>query len=107
MISMVAIRVLQGMCCGVTFPCIHNVWLFWAPIPERSRMASIGVAGMLVGTVIGMPISGFLATSLGWESIFYVFGSICFSLFMHVLSVFLLKISVNYYFKKRFEKVNN
>ncbi|KAJ6642269.1 Vesicular glutamate transporter 1 [Pseudolycoriella hygida] len=72
--TMIVIRVLQGMCLGVTFPSTHNVWLYWAPIPERTRMASIGVAGMLVGTVIGLPISAFLATALGWESIFYVFG---------------------------------
>lgn len=75
-VAIAAIRVVQGLCEGVTFPCIHDVWLYWAPIPERSRMASIGVAGMLVGTVIAMPISALLATSLGWESIFYVFGGV-------------------------------
>ncbi len=37
--------------------------LLWAPVSERSRMASITVAGMLVGTVISLPISTFLATS--------------------------------------------
>lgn len=31
---------------------------------------------MSSGTVISMPMSGILATSLGWESIFYVFGVI-------------------------------
>lgn len=71
---MVVIRVLQGLCEGVTFPCIQDVWFYWAPIPERSRMTSIAYTGMLIGTAFTMPISAFLATSVGWESIFYVFG---------------------------------
>ena len=27
-----------------------------------------------MGTVVSMPVSAYLADSLGWESIFYVFG---------------------------------
>lgn len=72
--AMVAIRVLQGLFEGVTYPCIHDVWLYWAPIPEQTRMASIAYAGMYIGTVVTMPTSALLAASLGWESIFYVFG---------------------------------
>ena len=39
-------------------------------------MASIAFAGNYAGTVVSMPLSGILANSIGWESIFYVFGSI-------------------------------
>ena len=59
---------------GVTFPCIHMVWSKWAPPSERSRMATLGFAGTYVGTVVAMPVSGVLASSLGWESVFYFFG---------------------------------
>lgn len=34
------------------------------------------MAGLYVGTVVGMPFSGILASILGWQSIFYVFGAI-------------------------------
>lgn len=84
--AMIIIRVLQGLFEGLTFPCIHDLWVYWAPIPERSRMASIAYAGMLVGTVISMPISAVLATSLGWESIFYVFGLAFSIVFQHKTS---------------------
>ena len=29
---------------------------------------------MQVGIVVGMPLSGALAASFGWETVFYVFG---------------------------------
>jgi MFS transporter, ACS family, solute carrier family 17 (sodium-dependent inorganic phosphate cotransporter), other len=34
------------------------------------------VLGNYAGTVISMPLSGILANTLGWESIFYIFGAI-------------------------------
>lgn len=61
---------------GVTFPCIHAVWSRWAPPLERSRMATIAFAGNYAGTVVSMPASGLLAQYFGWESLFYVFGTI-------------------------------
>lgn len=39
-------------------------------------MASMAFAGNYAGTVVSMPLSGILANSLGWESIFYIFGAI-------------------------------
>jgi len=71
---MIVIRVLQGLVGGVTYSCAQNIWFYWAPIPERSRMTSIAYTGMDLGTIIAMPASAYLATSFGWQSIFYVFG---------------------------------
>lgn len=73
---LIAIRVIEGIAEGVTFPCIHAVWARWAPPKERSRMASTAFAGNYAGTVVAMPLSGLLATAYGWESLFYVFGAI-------------------------------
>lgn len=73
---LLAVRVIMGIFEGVTFPCIHAVWAKWAPPLERSRMASYAYAGNYAGTVVSMPMSGILASTLGWESIFYVFGTI-------------------------------
>jgi MFS transporter, ACS family, solute carrier family 17 (sodium-dependent inorganic phosphate cotransporter), other len=39
--ALVAVRILEGVFEGVTFPCIHAIWANWAPPLERSRMASI------------------------------------------------------------------
>lgn len=37
-------------------------------------MATIAFAGAYAGTVVAMPLSGILASSWGWESLFYFFG---------------------------------
>uniref|UniRef100_A0A1L8DE91 Sialin n=2 Tax=Nyssomyia neivai TaxID=330878 RepID=A0A1L8DE91_9DIPT len=73
---MVAIRVIEGIFEGVTYPCIHAIWARWAPVYERSRMSSIAYAGSYAGTVVAMPLSGVLAQYWGWESVFYVSGAI-------------------------------
>jgi predicted MFS family arabinose efflux permease len=39
-----------------------------------SRFVSFTYAGSTIGTVISMPVSGYLCDSVGWESVFYVFG---------------------------------
>ncbi|XP_037934645.1 sialin-like [Teleopsis dalmanni] len=74
--AFIAVRIIEGFFEGVTFPCIHAVWSRWSPPLERSRMASIAFAGNYAGTVVAMPASGLLATAYGWESVFYVFGTI-------------------------------
>ncbi|GAB0088420.1 sialin [Sergentomyia squamirostris] len=73
---LLAVRIIEGVFEGVTFPCIHAVWARWAPVYERSRMATIAYAGNYAGTVTAMPLSGILAVRFGWESVFYVFGAI-------------------------------
>jgi len=39
-------------------------------------MVVAAFTGNYVGIVIGLPLSGILAQSWGWESVFYVFGTI-------------------------------
>ena len=34
------------------------------------------IVGVQVGIVVGMPLSGVLAHSFGWETLFYVFGGL-------------------------------
>lgn len=53
----------------LNFKCIYR-----APPLERSRMATIAYAGNYAGTIVSMPVSGILANTFGWESLFYVFG---------------------------------
>ena len=68
------VRIVEGLFEGVTYPCAHDIWSRWAPPKERSRMASLGFAGMYAGTVVAMPVCGLMAESYGWESLFYMFG---------------------------------
>lgn len=73
---LVAVRVLEGLFEGVTYPSIHTVWSRWAPPLERSRLATLAFSGSYMGTVLAMPLSGVLADRVGWQSVFYVTGSL-------------------------------
>ncbi|XP_051167950.1 vesicular glutamate transporter 2.2 [Leptopilina boulardi] len=73
---LVAVRIIEGIFEGVTYPCIHAVWANWAPPLERSKLATLAFSGSFVGTVFAMPVCGIMAERFGWESIFYVFGGI-------------------------------
>lgn len=46
----------------------------WAPPFERSRMVVAAFTGNYVGIVISLPVSGYLAQNVSWQSVFYVFG---------------------------------
>lgn len=70
----IAMRFLQGIGGGVSFPAMHVMIAKWAPPNERSFIASIVYAGTALGTVISILLTGLLAANLGWESIFYVEG---------------------------------
>ncbi|XP_071559510.1 putative inorganic phosphate cotransporter [Temnothorax nylanderi] len=73
----IAMRFLQGIGGGVSFPAMHVMIAKWAPPNERSVIASIVYAGTALGTVISILLTGLLAANLGWESIFYVEGVLC------------------------------
>lgn len=74
--ALVAIRVVEGIFEGMTFPCCYHIWSQWTPKLERSRMAGFAMAGNYVGTVVGLPLSGIFAEKFGWQSVFYIFGVI-------------------------------
>jgi len=67
-------RVITGAAQGACFPSFHNLLSKWAPPEERSSMSAFIYAGSQVGTVIGLPLSGFLIDTLGWEDMFYIEG---------------------------------
>nr|KAG5698662.1 hypothetical protein BaRGS_003176 [Batillaria attramentaria] len=70
----IAVRVLQGLVEGVTYPACHGIWRHWAPPLERSKLATISFCGSYAGAVLGMPLSALCTRYLGWQSGFYVFG---------------------------------
>ncbi|KAG5898927.1 hypothetical protein JTB14_007962 [Gonioctena quinquepunctata] len=81
----IAVRVTEGIFDGVTYPCIHALWSKWAPPLERSRLSMLAFSGAPMGVVVSLPICSLLATSFGWESIFYcggVFGLLWFLCWM-------------------------
>ncbi|XP_003424100.3 putative inorganic phosphate cotransporter isoform X1 [Nasonia vitripennis] len=70
-------RVGMGLSQGCVLPGIQTLLARWVPPSERARLGTFAYAGGQLGTVLTMPISGQLAaSSLGWPSIFYVFGAL-------------------------------
>ena len=74
--SLVLVRIIEGLGEGVTYPAMHAMLAVWVPPQERSRLAGLIYGGSQVGTVIALPISGYLCDIWGWESVFYLFGSL-------------------------------
>ena len=49
----------------------------WSPPLERSKLATMSYSGAYVGTIVSMPLSGWLCDSkYGWPSVFYLCGAL-------------------------------
>lgn len=72
--AVISVRVLQGLVEGVTYPACHGIWRNWAPPLERSRLATMALAGSYAGAVLGMPLSAWLTQGIGWPAPFYFYG---------------------------------
>ncbi|CAH1181150.1 unnamed protein product, partial [Phyllotreta striolata] len=86
---LLVIRILEGLCEGINYPASMAIWAKWAPPLEKARLTAICISGTFVGTVVAMPVSSLLASYLGWESIFYVFGAI--AVFWYVIWLIVVK----------------
>ncbi|XP_023166495.2 putative inorganic phosphate cotransporter [Drosophila hydei] len=74
---LVLVRILEGMGEGVTYPAMHAMLAHWIPPLERNKFAAVVYAGSNIGTVISMPLTGWLCSQQflgGWPSAFYIFG---------------------------------
>ncbi|CAI2352782.1 unnamed protein product [Caenorhabditis sp. 36 PRJEB53466] len=83
--SVLVVRFLQGLGISLVFTALGSVPVAWAPRNESSTFLAILSCAFQMSNVVCMPISGFLCeSSLGWRSIYYVFGVatiICFLIF--------------------------
>ncbi|XP_061393726.1 sialin [Musca vetustissima] len=74
---LILVRILEGMGEGVTYPAMHVMLAHWIPPNERNKFAAVVYAGSNIGTVISMPLTGWLCSLKfggGWPLAFYVFG---------------------------------
>ncbi|XP_073956085.1 putative inorganic phosphate cotransporter [Choristoneura fumiferana] len=71
----VIFRIIQGLSQSCIVPSMHTAFGKWTPLEERGRLTSFAYGGQALGTVLGMPITGFIAASpLGWPGIFRFYG---------------------------------
>ncbi|PVD32482.1 hypothetical protein C0Q70_07921 [Pomacea canaliculata] len=74
--ALICVRALQGCSQGLVFPSMQLLLSKWAPSAERSQMVAFTYSGCQAGTVVGILVAGILCStnSLGWPSVFYIFG---------------------------------
>ncbi|XP_054720297.1 sialin-like [Uloborus diversus] len=73
----VLVRVLMGLIHGICLPTAFALFAHWAPVEERSTMVALCLIGDHVGTVVAMPLAGYLCEygfDGGWPSVFYILG---------------------------------
>ena len=86
--GLIVMRVLEGIGGGATFPAMHCMLAAWAPPNERSVMSTIVYVGTAFGTAKSILMAGLLASSYGWESVFYVMGGLsCLWMFLWIFLV--------------------
>ncbi|KAL1117414.1 hypothetical protein AAG570_004740 [Ranatra chinensis] len=75
---MIAIRFLEGLGEGTTFPALNALLAQWAPPLERGKLGSLVFAGNQIGTVVSSILTGFMLKYWegGWAGVFYLFGGL-------------------------------
>ncbi|XP_019280853.1 sodium-dependent phosphate transport protein 4 isoform X3 [Panthera pardus] len=56
----------------------HALWERWGPPCERSRLCTLALSGMMLGTFTIILLGGIISQTLGWPFVFYIFGGIGF-----------------------------
>ncbi|KAH1015757.1 putative inorganic phosphate cotransporter [Dendroctonus ponderosae] len=75
--GVMAIRIMQGLFQGFFFPSVHNILGKWAPKEERTTLGNMIFTGVAFGTIVAMPVTGYISASwAGWPWAFYLFGII-------------------------------
>ncbi|XP_023311166.1 sialin-like [Anoplophora glabripennis] len=74
--GVIACRVMTGLSQGFIFPCVHTLLSSWAPVQDRAKISTFAYAGGPLGSVISMPVTGFISNSIGWPVAFYLYGGL-------------------------------
>ncbi|CAH6806331.1 Slc17a3 [Phodopus roborovskii] len=73
---LLATRAIQGLIQGTGYGGQFALWQRWAPPNERSRLCSIALSGMILGTFAVLLVGGVIIEALGWPFVFYIFGAV-------------------------------
>ncbi|XP_032686998.1 sialin-like isoform X1 [Odontomachus brunneus] len=73
--AMIALRSIQGIASGLTWPAMYAVIGHWIPPVERSRFMS-SFQGFSIGIGLTYPLCAFIIAHFGWRTVFYTTGSI-------------------------------
>ncbi|XP_054420855.1 probable small intestine urate exporter [Pteronotus mesoamericanus] len=71
---LIVLRAVQGVSQGMIVSSQYVIWINWAPPLERNQLISISASGSMLGSCTVLLAGGFLCETLGWTSVFYIFG---------------------------------
>ncbi|KAL1426029.1 hypothetical protein MTO96_018622 [Rhipicephalus appendiculatus] len=63
--ALVAVRVLEGLGEGVTYPAMFSMVAEWAPPHERGCLLAVAYVGANVGAILAMPVTAMLCDTIG------------------------------------------
>ncbi|WP_260287185.1 MFS transporter [Peribacillus aracenensis] len=75
-VSLLLARIIFGILEGPFFPNANKIISAWVLPKDRGLASGLWITGVPIGIVIGNLISVGIIGSLGWRSIFYIFGSL-------------------------------
>lgn len=82
------VRFITGALAGASFGLSVTYAAHLAPSPQKiGEAVSIVLGGIMVGTVLGLPLSNFISNVWNWQASFYALGVITFALFLASLAI--------------------
>jgi ACS family sodium-dependent inorganic phosphate cotransporter len=73
---LIATRIALGVGEAAVFPASINMLGRWVPVASRSRATAFFTSGLSLGTMVSLPLTGWLVRDFGWPVPFYAFGAI-------------------------------
>lgn len=74
--ALLTLRFLTGLMSAANLPVVNVLLGKWVVYEEKSMWVGIIYAGTSLGTVISILTSGIIMNESGWESVFYIHGSL-------------------------------
>ncbi|XP_047501430.1 sialin-like isoform X2 [Penaeus chinensis] len=72
----IALRIIQGICQGMSWPSMHACIARWIPPLERPRFIAFVYFAAALSTSFTMPLCGAVIATHGWAAAFYVTGAL-------------------------------
>lgn len=73
---LLSVRFLTGVLSAANLPVVNVLMGKWIIFEEKSTWGAIIYAGISLGTVVSILSSGLILSSLGWEAVFYIHGTL-------------------------------
>jgi ACS family sodium-dependent inorganic phosphate cotransporter len=74
--ALIGARIALGLGEAAVFPASVNMVGRWVPAANRTRAVALFSSALSVGTVLSLPITGWLVRDYGWPIPFYAFGAV-------------------------------